>query len=225
MNSSWRAEIRAMFLKEWRTEMRSLSGMVTSLLFSLVTVYTIGFAAMSTKLPGTVAAGLLWVALLFSASTSLTRSFLLEEEQGTADLLRLVARPHAVFWGKSLFNIVQNVSTALVLSFLYIGFAGATVKMPGLFLLSLVIGCLALSGAVTLCGAIAAQAANRSMLSAAISVPILLPLVALGVSSMRIALGDGSWTTGGMSTIIGLAGYAAASLATGPYIFAAVWKS
>ncbi len=225
MNSNWQTEIKAVFLKEWRTEMRSLSGILTSLLFSVVTVYAIGFAALSTKLHGTVIAGMLWVALLFSASSSLTRSFLVEEEQGTADLLRLVARPHAVFWGKALFNIFQNLVTSVILSVLYLGFTAATVTMPWLFVVSLVAGCLSLTGAVTLCGAIAAQAANRSMLSAAISVPLLLPLVALGVSGMRISLGDGSWASGGMASVVGLIGYATATLATGPYIFAAVWKS
>ena len=225
MNSNWQTEIRAMFMKEWRTEVRSLSGLLTSLLFSVVTVYAIGFAALSEKLHGTVVAGMLWVALLFSASSSLTRSFLIEEEQGTADLLRLVANPHAVFWGKALFNIFQNLGTSIILSVLYLGFTSATVTIPWLFAVSLITGCLSLAGAVTLCGAIAAQAANRSMLSAAISVPLLLPLVSLGVSAMRISLGDGSWVSGGMGSIIGLVGYATATLATGPYIYAAVWKS
>ena len=225
MNSNWLSEIRAIFLKEWRTEMRSLSGVVTSMLFSVVTVYAISFAALNTKLHGTVVAGMLWVALLFSAASSLTRIFLVEEEQGTADLLRLVARPHAVFWGKAIFNILQSLVTSVLLSILYLGFTSATVTIPWLFAVSLTAGCLSLAGAVTLCGAIAAQASNRSMLSAAIAVPLLLPLVALGVSGMRISLGDGSWASGGLASVIGLVGYAMATLATGPYIFAAVWKS
>lgn len=225
MNSNWQNEISAVFRKEWKTEMRSMSGVVTSLLFSVVTVYAISFASMSQKLHGTVVAGMLWVALLFSSASSLTRIFLIEEEQGTADLLRLVARPHAVFWGKALFNIVQSLITSVILSILYLGFTSTTVTIPWLFAVSLITGCLSLTGAVTLCGAIAAQASNRSMLSAAIAVPLLLPLVALGVSGMRISLGDGSWASGGMASVVGLIGYAMATLATGPYIFAAVWKS
>lgn len=225
MNSSWRAEILAIFRKEWRTEVRSLSGLLTALLFSVVTVYAISFAALNTKLQGTVIAGMLWVALLFSAASSLTRTFLAEEENGTADLLRLVARPHAVFWGKALFNIVQCVVTSSLLSILYLGFTSAPVPIPWLFGVSLITGCLSLAGAVTLCGAIAAQATNRSMLAAAISVPLLLPLVALGVSGMRVSLGDGSLSSGGFASVIGLIGYAVATLATGPYIYAAVWKT
>ena len=225
MSSNWRVEILAVFRKEWRTEVRSLSGLVTAFLFSVVTVYAISFAALNTKLTGTVVAGMLWVALLFSAASSLTRTFLAEEEQGTADLLRLVARPHAVFWGKALFNIVQCVITSTMLSVLYIGFSSTAVPIPWLFVVSLLAGCLSLAGAVTLCGAIASQASNRSMLAAAISVPLLLPLVALGVSGMRDSLGEGAVSSGGFTSVIGLIGYAVATLATGPYIFAAVWKT
>lgn len=225
MNYSWRAEILAIFRKEWRTEMRSMSGLVTAFLFSVVTVYAISFAALNSKLPKTVIAGMLWVALLFSAASSLPRTFLSEEEHGTADLLRLVARAHAVFWGKALFNIFQCVATSVMLSILYLGFTSTPVAIPWLFAVSLVAGCLSLAGAVTLCGAIASQASNRSMLAAAIAVPLLLPLVALGVSGMRVSLGDGTMASGGTASAIGLIGYAVATLATGPYIFAAVWKT
>ena len=210
-------------MKEWQIEMRSQSGLITGLLFSVVTVYAMGFATLNAKLDGTVVAGLLWVALLFSSSASLPRIFLAEEEQGTADLLRLVARPHAIFWGKSIFNCLQCVVTGLILSFLYMGFTGKGVYIPWLFTLCIVFGSLSLAGAVTLCGAIAAQAANRAVLSAAIAVPLLLPLVSLGVSGLRVALHDGAFSDG-LGAAVGLFGYAFATLATGPYIYAAVWK-
>ncbi len=211
-------------MKEWQSEMRSQSGLITGLLFSVVTVYTISFAMLNTKIKGTEVAGLLWVALLFSSASSLPRIFLAEEEQGTAELLRLVARPHSVFWGKALFNSLQCVVTGILLSVLYLGFSGKVVTVPWLFAVCLVAGCLSLAGAVTLCGAIASQAINRAVLSAAIAVPLLLPLVSLGVSGMRVSLNDGLMSDG-VGAAIGLVGYACATMATGPYIFAAVWKS
>ena len=211
-------------MKEWQSEMRSQSGLVTGLLFSVVTVYAMSFATLNAHLDGTVVAGLLWVALLFSSSASLPRIFLSEEEHGTAELLRMVARPHSVFWGKSLFNCVQCVVTGILLSILYLGFTGKGVAVPWLFGVCLIAGCLSLAGAVTLCGAIASQATNRAVLSAAIAVPLLLPLVSLGVSGMRVSLNDGSMSDG-IGAAIGLIGYAGATLATGPWIFAAVWKS
>lgn len=231
MNSNWRREVEAVFRKEWQTEMRSQSGLVTGLLFSVVTVYAISFASLNASMTSTVVSGMLWVALLFSTSASLPRTFLAEEELGTADLLRLTGRPHAIFWGKSLFNCFQSVITGTILSTLYLGFTGKAIAVPWLFAVSLVAGCLSLAGAVTLCGAIASQASNRAVLSAAIAVPLLLPLVSLGVSAVRVSLGlhvkheDVGTLADGIGAAIGLVGYAGATLATGPWIFAAVWKS
>lgn len=224
MNSSWYREIKAMFLKEWQTELRSQSGVLNGLLFSVVTVFAISFASLSTKMSGTVVAGMLWIALLFSTSASLPRTFLSEEEHGTGDLLRLISRPHAIFWGKAIFNSLQCVVTGAMLSALYLGFNGTTIGVPWLFVVSVLAGCLSLAGTVTLCGAIASQASNRAVLAAVIAVPLLLPLVTIGVSAVRVSLGDGDMASG-IASVIGLVGYAGATLATGPWIYATVWKS
>ncbi len=224
LNSGWKAEIAAVFGKELRSELRSRSGLTTAGLFGIVTVFTIAFASMNTKLDGNIAAGLLWVAVLFSSIVSLPRTFVTEEEQGTGDLLRQWARPHAVYWGKALFNLAQLGAMSLILSFLYLGFTGLDLKIAWLYWLTLFAGCAALAGAVTLTGAIVARAANRSSLAGAIAVPILLPIMAAGVAGMRAAFGSGFAESGAMSAL-GLVGYAVATFAIGPWLFAAIWKS
>lgn len=181
-------------------------------------------ATFNLKLSGNLAAGLLWSAILFASVPSLPRTFLVEEELGTGDLLRQWARPHAVYWGKVLFNVLQGVLTGIALSVLFLGFSGMSVAIPWLFSLSLVGGTTALAGTVTLCGALVAKAANRAALAGAISVPLLLPLVAIGVSSMRVALGSGVYLSGVLATV-GLYGYAAFTLSIAPWLFASVWKS
>jgi heme exporter protein B len=224
LSSSWKAEIGAVFRKEVRTELRSRTGLTTAGLFGIVTVFTLGLASMNSKLDGNIAAGLLWVAILFSGVNSLPRTFILEEEQGTGDLLRLWSRPHAVYWGKALFNVVQITAMASLLSFLYLGFAVLQLKVVWLFALTLLGGCAALAGAVTLTGAIVARAVNRSALAGAIAVPILLPIMAMGIAGMRSAFGTGFVESGQMAAL-GLLGYAAATLAIGPWLYAAIWKS
>ncbi len=221
---NWKREVKAVFDKEISGELRSKSGLLTTGLFGLVTVVAIAFSSYSMKLGGTLASGLMWVGLLFSAAVAMPRIFLIEEEQRTGDLLRLWARPHSVFWGKCLYNIVQMLLTGLILSALFFMLTGRDVEIPSLYFLSLVGGCASLAGAVTLCGALVAQAANRSAMAAAISVPLLLPLVALGVGSMRVSLGEGS-VQSGIQAGIGLLGYSAMTLTVGPGLFAAVWKT
>jgi len=95
--SSWTAEIKAIFRKELASEVRTRSGLATVCLFSIAAVVAVAFGAFNQKLSGSLAAGLFWVTLLFTAAVALPRAFVIEEEQGTGDLLRLMARPEAVF--------------------------------------------------------------------------------------------------------------------------------
>lgn len=223
MSSSWLREIRAVFFKELNTELRTKSGLITAGLFSVVTVVALAFAAYNTTLNGTIAAGLIWVSILFAQIVSLPRVFLAEEELGTMDMLRLTARPHAVFWGKSLFSTTQGVATGLLLSGMFLAFVGQPVQYPILFLVSIVGGSACLSGAVTLCGALVAQSANRYALAAAIAVPLLLPVVTMAVGATRGSMGEG-FHRQAVDCAVGLYLYALASQTIGPGLFALVWK-
>ncbi len=213
-----------MFQKEAQSELRARTGIITVGLLSLCTVVALTLAVFNMQISGNLAAGLLWSAILFASVPALPRTFLAEEELGTGDLLRQWARPHSVYWGKVLYNAVQGVVTGVVLSALFLGFIGMHVAIPWLFALSLFGGCVALAGTVTLCGALVARASNRAALAGAVSVPLLLPLIAIGVSSMRVSLGSGFYTQGVMATI-GLYGYAIFTLAIAPWVFASVWKN
>lgn len=224
MSSNWGVEVAAVVRKEARCELRARSGLITGFLFSVLAVVAVTFASFGLKVGGSLASGLLWVALLFGAVVALPRAFVAEEEQGTGDLLRLVARPHAVYWGKVLFNYVQITANGVVLGTLLVALLDLKLAAPWLFMTTLAVGCAALAGAVTLCGALVAQAANRAALAGVVALPLLLPLLALGVGAMRASLGDGT-VGGSVSALIGLSGYAALALVGGPPLFAAVWKS
>jgi heme exporter protein B len=223
-SSNWIAEVKAVFMKEIQSEIRSKSGLLTSGLFSLVSVIAIAFSTMSVKVTPTTAAGLYWITLLFSSMISLPRAFTIEEELGTGDLLRLVARPHAVFWGKVLFNLILVILTAALLGTLFFVLANVSIARPGLFVLSMMGAVLALAGGVTLSGALVAQASNRAALAGAIALPLLVPLTAIGVAALRVAFGD-SGEAAGFQAAIGLLCYGTASFAIGPYLYAAVWKN
>lgn len=224
MATSWAPEIRAVLRKEIQSELRSKSGLITSGLFSVVSVVTIAFATYNAKITPTIAAGLFWITMLFSSMISLPRAFTIEEELGTGDLLRLVARPHAVFWGKVLFNLTLLVVTAAMLGTLFVVLASVRVGNLGLLVLSLIGTVLALSGSVTLSGALVAQASNKNALAAAVALPLLLPLTVIGIAALKVAFGDVG-TEAGLRSALGLLCYGIASVAIGPYLFAAVWKS
>lgn len=223
MSSGSAREVFAVFRKEAQGEFRGRSGLVTAGLFGLVAVVAVSFGTSAQRLEPTVAAGLLWVTLMFAAVIALPRALTLEEEQGTGDLLRVLARPSSVYWGKVSFNLAQTWATQAALTGLFLIFVGVGVTSWPLMVVSLIGGGAAVAGAVTLCGALVAHAQHRTILAGAISLPLLLPLVAIAVGATRVAFGGGLWTQGWMAAA-GLGCYALATLAIGPLLFAAVWR-
>jgi len=223
LNSGWMTEILAVLRKEARVDVRDLGSLLTVALFSGVTIFAISVASFNQQLKGGIAAGLLWVALLFAAVIGQPRRFLTEEDQGTSDLLRLLARPHAIFWGKCLMGILEMAVTALAMTLFFFLLTSATLKDPGLYALGLTGSVLALVGATSISGALASSARNRSTLAAAVALPLLVPIIFFGIASLRTSLGEGlpenAWPAAW-----GLLGYGIASIITGPWIFSAVWR-
>jgi heme exporter protein B len=222
LSSSWHNETLAVFTKEVVTEMRGKYGLYSTLLFSVMSVTALGLASAREQPSPAVLAGLLWVALLFAAITGLSRTFLLEEEQGTGDLLRLWAKPSPVFWGKLCFNFLLLLVVEVVTVPMFALFADAFPSDTLLFCCALVAGSLGLASGISVCGALASRASGKGTLVGVISIPILLPIVALGIGALRIAFGDGG--SFGWTGVAGLAGLAIAFMSVGPYLFAATWK-
>jgi ABC-type transport system involved in cytochrome c biogenesis permease component len=128
-----------------------------------------------------------------------------------------------VFWGKALYNLGFILISSFALSLVFFTLVRLNVVNPTLYATCLVGGCVALAATGTLCGALVAQASNRSALAAAISIPLLLPLIAIGIAGMRVALGEGL-PESGTRAVVGIACYGIASLTIGPQLFAAIWR-
>ncbi len=218
------SEVWAVFMKEWRTEVRSRHGLFTAGLFSLLGVIAMGFASYGQKPAPTLAAGMLCVTLLFAAVIALPRAFLLEDEQGTFDLLRLLSNPMSAFVGKLLYNALQMVLTALILGILFTQLTGVEVQNAPLFILALCLEAATLAGAVSLCGGLVMGASNRWVLIGALAMPLLLPQVAMGVGALRVSLGEGG-IAGGWQSAVGLFGFGVALTGAGPILVAQVWRS
>lgn len=223
MNSNWGSEIRAVVRKELRTEMRNRSATFTAVMLSVTTVFTLAFAFFGRQLTGDGAAGMLWAALLFAGVGTLTRAFVAEEEQGTGDLLRMWARPHAVYWGKAAFAFGQMALTGFLVLALFLLLTGVSVAMPVMLVISVFGGAAALSGTVTLVSAMISRGANRGTLAGVVALPLLLPLIALGVTAGRSAF-EGSSQAAGWGGTAGVWMYTLLVFATAPYQFAAIWR-
>jgi len=219
------SEIRAVLLKELQSELRNKSATFTAFMLSGVTVFTLAFAFYGKELTSEAAAGMLWAAILFAGVGTLTRAFVAEEEQGTADLLRMWARPPSVYWGKALFAFLQMAGTAFVVAVLFLVLTGVEVGNYSLLALTLLGGSAALAGMITLVSALISRGNNRGTLAGVIALPLLVPLVALGVNAGRVALDLNAVSDeAGWSSCAGVWLYTLLVLATAPYQFAAVWS-
>lgn len=217
-------EVLAVLSKELRAESRSRHGLWTAGLFSTLAAVAVAFSAQYDRLTPGAAAGLLSVTLLFAAVVSLPRTFLVEDEQGTMDLLRLMARPASAYLGKSLYTLMLMLVTGLVLGVLFTAMGGLEVPRPWLLVAGLVAECLALSAGVSLCGALVVGASNRWVLAAALAMPLLLPQTALAVGVFRSAFGFGTLEEG-LQNLWGLLGFAIAMHGIGPLVVGSVWKT
>lgn len=224
MNSNLWAETLAVFQKEWRTEMRSRHGLFTSFLFSLLAVVAMSIASFGQKPPPNLAAGMICVTLLFSAVIALPRSFLVEDEQGTFDLIRLAADPLALFQGKLLYNALQGLVSALVLAVMFLALTNVPLVHGLMFWVGLSMFVLGVCAGVSVCGAFVIGATNRWLLGTVAALPVLLPQVFLGIGALRAALGAG-FVAGGWQCVAGLAGWALVLGSGGPYLAAAAWKT
>ena len=67
-------------------------------------------------------------------------------------------------------------------------------------------------------------AANRWILAGLVSLPLLVPVVFLGVGALQAGLGSGLDQQGSQS-LVALAAYALVTLAAGPILIGQVWRN
>ncbi len=222
MKSRWIDQVIAMIGKEWRTEVRSRHGVMTSALFSILTVVTMALAG-STSLPAPgLAAGIVCTVLLFASIISVPRTFIVEDEQGTFDLLNLLCHPSAAFFGKMLVGLVPTLLSGILMTTVYVEMAGIPVERPLILALGALLTCTSLGTAISLCGALVVGASNKWVLAGVAAMPLLVPTVFLSVGALRVAFGEGSLGSAYQS-LIGLAGLTVCWGALGPLLTSIVW--
>jgi heme exporter protein B len=220
----WLAEATAVFVKDWRVELRSRHALHTLLLFAVTTLITVSLAlgplGVSSSERLAVLPALLWVILLFAAASGLPRVFVHEEETHTATALRLAATPSALFAGKALYGASLLLALEILLVPLYVAVMQLPVASFGLLMAALAAGGIGLALASTLLAAIVAQAQGRGALFPILAFPVLIPLLLLAVELTRGAVAG----TVGAGVLPNLLLYDAAMAVAGLMLFPLVWN-
>jgi heme exporter protein B len=210
----------AILRKECRSEWRTRYGLGAALLFAVTTLTAVSFAVGRMPDRVDVLAALLWVVLLFAALASLAHAFVRETEGHTLTFLRLTASPLEIAAGKLLFNLLFLAVLELITVPLFLLLMGAPPPRWDAFLLLLAAGSLTLAASATLLGAVIAQTRGRGALFAAVSFPLLLPVLAAAVSGTR-AQWQGSFPADALRLLFA---YGLALIAAGTLLVDHLWE-
>jgi heme exporter protein B len=175
-----RHAVAAILRKDLRVELRTAESVPAMTLFAVTTFVLFRFGLDREELDGDLAAGVLWVTLLFAAVLGINRVFVAEQEQGGFDgfLLAPVDRT-AMFVAKAIalfcFLAVVELAAIPAYSILLLG-PSPWEPLPGL-LLVLALGNAGIAIVGTLVAGIAVRTRARDLIGPLVTLPLLVPVV------------------------------------------------
>lgn len=178
-------------MRDLRSEFRTRYAVNAIIMFAVTTLVAVSFSIGSFRIAeddrSFLYAVLLWIILVFSALSGLSRSFVKEQEAGTIDTLKLSARPQAVFLGKLMFNLTLLAALELIIVPVFVLLMGYSIGHPLPFVGIVVVAGLGLGAGTTIVAAMIAQASTRGALFSALSFPLLLPLMITAIKGCEQA--------------------------------------
>lgn len=186
--------IGALIRKDVRLELRTKESVPAMLLFSVSTFVLFHFGLDRESLSGDLAAGVLWVTLLFAAVLGINRLFVAEREQGGFEgfLLAPVDRT-ALFFAKAtvLFVFLVAVELAALPAFVVMLLGpGPGQALPELVVV-LLLADVGIAVVGTLVGALAVQTRAREVVVPLLALPLMVPLVIAGAQATAPLLLEG----------------------------------
>jgi heme exporter protein B len=189
-----RTTVAALLAKDLALELRTRESVPAMVLFSVTTYVIFHFGLNRDTIAGDLAAGVLWVTLLFAAILGVNRLFVAEHEQGGFDgfLLAPVDRT-ALFVAKAiaLFAFLCVVELVAVPAFavLLLGPSPAQALPELVLVLALANAGVAVTG--TLVAALAIQTRARDLIVPLLALPLLVPVVLAAARTTTPLLAQG----------------------------------
>jgi heme exporter protein B len=179
-NARMTTVVGALLRKELLVELRTLESVPAMSLFAVTTFVVFHFALNRAGVDGDLAAGILWVTLLFAAILGVNRLFVADADQGGFDgfLLAPVDRS-AMLVAKALallaYLLVLELVAVPAFALLLLG-PSLSQALPSL-LAVLVLGDLGVAAIGTLVAALAVRTRARDLLGPLLALPLLVPVV------------------------------------------------
>lgn len=175
--------------------------MITSMGLYALLVLVVYYVALSQAGEGfevnRIAAGLLWLAILFTSMLGLNRSLVHEKDQGCLDALLLspIDRP-VIFFGKAVGNLIflLLVEVFIVPMFMFVFGAGAGNPIEGpiwMIALALVAGSIGIAGVGTLLATMSVNTKGKDFVMSILFIPLMVPLLLAVVAAASVVMTAG----------------------------------
>lgn len=194
-------QFKAILRKDIVMELRTKEMITTMGLYALL-VLVIYYVALSNAGEGfdttRIAAGLLFLAIVFTSMLGLNRSLVHEKDQGALDALLLapIDRP-IIFFGKSIGNLIFLLLVVAFITplFFFIFLQGSTsTQYSGPFwmlALALIVGCIGIAGVGTLLATMSVNTKGKDFILSVLFIPIMFPLLLAVVgAASAVIIGD-----------------------------------
>lgn len=178
------AATSALLRKELLVELRTLESVPAMALFSVSTFVVFHFALNARALAGSLAAGVLWVTVLFAAMLGVNRLFVADAEQGGFDALLLAPVDRsAMLLAKAgallIYLVALEVVAVPAFALLLLG-PSPGAALPSLILVLALVD-LGLAAIGTFVAALAVRTRARDLIGPLMALPLLVP-IAIGAS-------------------------------------------
>lgn len=130
---------------------------------------------------------LFWVIMLFASVNATLKSFL-QEREGRQLYYYTLASPESIIISKILYNAMLMILLSLAGLGVFVTIMGNPIVNPGLFILNMLLGVIALSSILSMVSAIASRALNNFTLMAVLSFPLVLPLLLVLIKNSASSL-------------------------------------
>jgi heme exporter protein B len=177
---SYLSDVAALARKDLTLELRARDTVPAMLLFVLATLVVFHFVLLpdASELG---AKGLLWVAIVFTATLGLTRAFAAERDEGVIDGLVLAARDRSAIWlGKSI-AVLAFLALAEVVALP--AFALFFSSVDGSTIAAVALADVGICTVGTLLAGMAASSRARELLLPLLFLPLAIPVVIGGVGA------------------------------------------
>jgi heme exporter protein B len=192
-SASWR-QFKAILRKDIVMELRTFEMLTSMGLYTMLTlvIYQIALSQSGSAFDvRQIAAGLLWLAFVFTSMLGLNRSLVHEKDQGCLEALLLspVDRP-IIFFAKAVGNlvfllIVEVLTIPLFFAmFLSRPIAGDWWMIP----IAMLVGAIGIAGVGTLLATISVNTRGRDFILAVLFIPVMFPLLLAVVGATSVAI-------------------------------------